>query len=86
MEWIVEGLSLIFLGLLTIVVTLIDTESKLAKATYVLIIGMLFALTVLSLFTGFRVDFLPFKLCPMIFSVSAILIIVGMNLKSSNIE
>ncbi len=86
MEWIIEGLSLIFLGLLTIVVTLIDTESKLAKAIYALITCMLFALTVLSMFTGFRVDFLPFKLCPIIFSVSAILIIVGMNLRSRNIE
>ena len=86
MEWIVEGISLIFLGLFTIVVTLIDTESKLAKAIYVLIICMLFALTVLSLFTGFRVDFLPFKLCPVIFSVSAILVIVGLNIQSNKIE
>lgn len=86
MEWIIEGISLIFLGLLTIVVTLIDTESMLAKTIYVLIICMLFTLTVLSLLTGFQVNFLPFKLCPIIFSVSAILIIVGVNLKSSNIK
>ncbi len=79
MEWIVEGLSLIFLGVLAIVITKTDTESKLAKNVYILIVCMLFSLAVLSLFTGFRVNFLPFKLCPIIFSVSAILIIVGMN-------
>lgn len=81
MEWIIEGMALIFLGLLTIVVTKTDTESKLAKNVYILSIGMLFSLAILSLLTGFRVDFLPFKLCPIIFSLSAILIIVGMKLK-----
>jgi uncharacterized membrane protein YwaF len=81
MEWIIEGMALIFLGLLTIVVTITDAESKLAKKIYILIIGMLFSLAILSLFTGFRVDFLPYKLCPIIFSVSAILTIIGMNLK-----
>jgi uncharacterized membrane protein YwaF len=79
MEWIVEGLSLIFLGVLAIVITKTDTESKLAKNVYILIVCMLFSLAVLSLFTGFRVKFLPFKLCPIIFSVSALLIIIGMK-------
>jgi len=79
MEWIIEGLTLIFLGVLIIVVAKTDTESKLAKYVYILIVGMLFSLAILSLFTGFGVEFLPFKLCPIIFSVSAILIIIGMN-------
>jgi uncharacterized membrane protein YwaF len=79
MEWIVEGLTLIFLGVLAIVITKTDTESKLAKNVYILLVGMLFSLAILSLFTGFRVKFLPFKLCPIIFSVSAILIIIGMK-------
>jgi uncharacterized membrane protein YwaF len=81
MEWIVEGLTLIFLGVLTISITIIENESKLAKYVYVLIISMLFSLAILSLLTGFRIDFLPFKLCPIIFSASAILIIVGLKLK-----
>jgi uncharacterized membrane protein YwaF len=81
MEWIVEGLTLIFLGILTIVTTKTDTESKLAKNVYILIICMLFSMAILSLLTGFGVNFLPFKLCPIIFSVSAILIIMGMKLK-----
>jgi small-conductance mechanosensitive channel len=73
MEWIIEGLTLIFLGVLTITITRIETESKLAKSIYVLIMCML---------TGFRIDFLPFRLCPIIFSASAILIILGMKSKS----
>ena len=82
MEWIIEGMALIFLGILTIVVTKTDTESTLAQNVYFLITCMLFSLAILSLFTGFRVDFLPFKLCPIIFSTSALLIILGMKAKS----
>jgi hypothetical protein len=37
----------------------------------------LLALTLVSLFTGFKINFLPFKLCPLIFSVSLILIVLG---------
>jgi hypothetical protein len=84
MEWIVEGLTLIFIGMLIIVVTRIETESKLARAVYFLITGMLFSLAILSIFTRFRIDFLPFKLCPVIFSTSAVLILVAMKLKTKS--
>lgn len=81
MEWIIEGVTLIFIGLLTIIVTKTESNSKLATNIYISIVAMLFVLTIISLFTGFGVDFLPFKLCPIIFSLSAILIIVGMKLQ-----
>lgn len=81
MEWLVEGFTLIFLGILTLIVTKTETRSKLAKNVFILITGMLFSMAVLSVFTGFRVGFLPFKLCPVIFSLSAILIIAGMTSK-----
>ena len=86
MEWMVEGFCLIFIGLLTLVVTLTDTESILARRIYLLTAGMLIAMAILSLFTGFKVDFLPFKLCPPIFSVSAILIIVGTMMKERKLS
>lgn len=84
MEWLVEGLTLLFLGILTIVVTKIETESKLARVVYFLITGMLFSLAILSILTRFRIDFVPFKLCPVIFSTSAVLILVGMRLKTKS--
>lgn len=84
MEWIIEGVSLIFIGLLTIITTKTETDSKLAKNIYWLTVIMLFVLAIVSLFTGFRVNFIPFKLCPIIFSTSAILIIIGMKLKIKN--
>ena len=37
----------------------------------------LVGLAIVSLFTGFRVAFLPYRLCPFIFGVSAALIAVG---------
>lgn len=79
MEWIIEGVALIFIGMLIIIITKTDTESKLAKNIYLSIIFTLFTLTIVSIFTGFRIDFVPFRLCPFIFSTSAILILIGMK-------
>ncbi len=81
MEWIAEGLTLIFLGILTAIVTMIDANRRLSRTVYLSVACMLFALSILSLFTGFRINFLPFKLCPFIFSTSAILILIGNHLK-----
>ena len=80
MEWIIEGLSLIFIGLLVALVTSIDHTGTVSKAVYGASAGMLLVLTILSLFTGFKVNFLPFKLCPLIFTVAAVLIILGLVL------
>lgn len=77
MEWIVEGVSLIFIGLVTAAATFIDPTNEVSQAVYGLSIICLLFLTTVSLFTGFRVNFLPFKLCPVIFSVSAVLIFIG---------
>jgi hypothetical protein len=78
MEWINEGATLIFIGGLTAAVTLIDPSSLLARAVYWLTIIMLNALSIISLFTGFKVNFLPYRLCPIIFTGSSILILLGM--------
>lgn len=77
MEWITEGVALIFIGTLVATVTAIDTSSIVSKATYTISAIGLLVLAVVSLFTGFRVKFLPFKLCPFIFTTSAILILLG---------
>jgi hypothetical protein len=77
MEWIVEGVSLIFIGILVATVTLIDPAGTISKAVFLLSAIGLFVLASVSLFTGFKVNFLPFKLCPFIFQASALLILVG---------
>jgi hypothetical protein len=77
MEWIVEGVALIFIGLLTAVVTSINPASDVSGAVYLIAAIGLLVLAVVSLFTGFKVNFLPFRLCPFIFTASAVLILLG---------
>jgi hypothetical protein len=74
MEWIVEGLSLIFIGTIVAVVTILDRNSTLSRSIYWICFAELNLLSIVSLFTGFKVNFLPFKLCPIIFTGSSILI------------
>lgn len=77
MEWIIEGASLIFIGVVVAVVTYLDRTSTVSRAVYWLSFAMLNVLSVISLFTGFKVSFLPFKLCPLIFTGSSVLILWG---------
>ncbi len=77
MEWIIEGVALIFIGVLVAAVTFIDPVSTISKLIYLLSAVGLMILAVVSLFTGFKVKFLPFRLCPFIFTASALLILFG---------
>ncbi len=77
MEWITEGICLIFIGLIVAVGTIIDSSSAVSKAIYWVCFAELNVLSIVSLFTGFKVHFLPFKLCPVMFTGSSILIALG---------
>ena len=77
MEWIVEGIALVFIGSINAIVTAIDHTSSISLVIYLNSVVILIVLAVVSFFTGFKIRFLPFRLCPMIFITSAVLIIVG---------
>ena len=83
MEWIVEGVALVALGAFIATVTAVGHRdsggavSEAATAVYATAIATLVVLAVVSLFTGFRVKFLPFRLCPVIFILSAMLVALG---------
>ena len=77
MEWINEGATLIFIGSLVAVVTFVDPLSAVSRAVFLVAVIGLIALSLISLFTGFKVNFIPFKLCPVIFTASAVLIVIG---------
>ena len=81
MEWITEGVALIFMGVLVAAVTYLDRISLVSRAIYWMTFGALNTLSLVSLFTGFRNSLLPFKLCPFIFTGSSLLIIIGSYLK-----
>jgi hypothetical protein len=77
MEWMVEGIALIATGCFVTVATVIDAEAAVSIGVYAVAVATLVGLAVLSLFTGFKVAFLPYRLCPLIFAVSAALIAAG---------
>ncbi len=81
MEWINEGVCLIFIGLLTGVVTLYDRSSTVSKAILGLCIIELNVLSSISMFTGALINFLPYKLCPVFFTGSSVLIFLGAYLE-----
>jgi hypothetical protein len=80
MEWIVEAVALIFMGVLVVTVTAVDATNPVTRAVYWLVVIGLNVLSVVSLFTGFKVNFIAFKLCPVIFTGSSILIGLGILL------
>jgi hypothetical protein len=78
MEWITEGFSLIFTGTLLLSVTIIGGHENItSRIVYIISSVFLFSMAILSFFTGYKVNFLPYKLCPLIFSISGILILIG---------
>ncbi|MBW2142343.1 MAG: hypothetical protein JRG97_14970 [Deltaproteobacteria bacterium] len=80
MEWIIEGVALIFIGIVVALAAYIDYTSLTAKAIYWASFVMLNTLSVISLFTGLKVSFLPFKLCPVIFTAFLMLIVLEIYL------
>jgi len=78
MEWIMEGLTLAFIGLLVALVTLI-TGSQAPGATIVYQTSgfMLVAMALVSVKTGARTSILPMRLCPIFFTTVACLFFLG---------
>jgi len=77
MEWIIEGVSLIFIAVIVAAVTSIDHTGAISRTVYWISFVMLNTLSVISLLTGFKVSLVPFKLCPVIFTTASILILLG---------
>lgn len=78
MEWIAEGLTLVFIGLLTLGVTvLVGSNNPGALVVYRGCAMMLLVMAGLSLLTGARTKIIPIKICPLVKTVVAILFLVG---------
>ena len=77
MEWIIEGAALIFIGGLVALVTVVDRSAAVSVAVYLASCVMLNALSVISLFTGSRTRHWAFRLCPVIFTGSSVLILLA---------
>jgi hypothetical protein len=77
MEWIVEGIALISIGAFVATATWTDAASLVSRGVYAVAILALLVLALVSLLTGFKIAFLPYRLCPIIFGLSALLMLVG---------
>jgi hypothetical protein len=78
MEVIAEGLTLIFLGVLPFLVTLlVGVKDKTAGIVYLACAVMLLVMAMLTAMTGSRTPTIWYKLCPAIKTVVAVLFILG---------
>ena len=78
MEWLIEGFTLCFLGVLVALVALI--LGPLGAATHLVAratAAMLLIMATVSAFTGARTAVLPMKLCPFIKSAVALMFLIA---------
>lgn len=78
MEWIAEAILLIFTGVLVVVTTArFGADRGAPQTTFAAAAAMLLVLAAVSAATGGRVDFIMYRLCAPIFTLSAALILAG---------
>ena len=78
MEWIAEGLTLCFLGLLVLLVTILEgPQDHVSLIVYRASAGMLVVMAGLTALTGARTSIVPIKICPIVKLIVAILFILG---------
>ena len=81
MEWVAEGLTLCFIGLLVLLVTIFgDSQSQVAAIVYLASAGMLVVMAMWTLLTGARTPVTPIKVCPVVKTITAVLFILGSSL------
>jgi hypothetical protein len=71
MKWIVEAVTLIFVCALVALTAIVQPGSILASGVQISSAVALLALTTVSAFTGFKVNFIPSRICPVLFTPSA---------------
>lgn len=78
MEWVAEGLTLVFLGVLGFLVTVLAGPTGAgAVVVYRAAAGMLLVMAAWTAVTGARTAVVFFKICPLVKSVVAVLFVVG---------
>jgi hypothetical protein len=81
MEWIAEGLTLIFIGALVLAITILAGAQNIV-AMYVFRISavMLIVMAALTAATGAKTSIVPIKICPFVKTAVAILFLLGVYL------
>ena len=78
MEWIAEGLTLCFIGLLVLFVTIWgEARNQTSIIVYMTSAAMLVIMAALTSVTGARTSIVPIKICPFVKVAVAILFFLG---------
>lgn len=78
MEWIAEGLTLCFIGLLVAFVTIFNgSQNPIAITVYTISALMLIIMAGLTLFTGAKTSKAPIKICPVVKITVSVLFLLG---------
>ncbi len=78
MEWLIEGLTLCFVGILVGLMTwLVGTDQSATILVARACAGFLVVMAIVSAFTGARTSVLPMKLCPVVKTIAAALMLAG---------
>jgi hypothetical protein len=78
MEWVAEGMALVFIGLLVLLVTAIHGSEDAVSLTVCRIsAAMLLVMAAWTALTGARTSILPMKICPAVKTAVAALFLVG---------
>lgn len=78
MEWVAEGLTLIFIGVLAALAGSVGAgTNQLPVAIKAAAAGMLVAMALLTAFTGARTKVVFFRICPLVKSIAALLLLAS---------
>jgi hypothetical protein len=78
MEWIAEGITLCYIGILVLIITLMGFSGNQAGLIVVwLAASMLIIMAILTLFTGAKTTITPIKICPFVKILAAVLLLIG---------
>jgi len=81
MEWIAEGATLIFIGILTLVINILNGyQNAVSLNVFRISSVMLIIMAILTTFTGARTKVIFFKLCPFVKIIVAVLFLLAVYL------
>ena len=78
MEWVAEGLTLCFIGLLVLLITALDgAQDSVSRNVYRISAVMLIVMAGWTLLTGARTSIVPIRVCPIVKTTVATLFLLG---------
>jgi hypothetical protein len=81
MEWIAEGTTLIFIGVLTLLINILNGhQNPVSLNVFRISAVMLIIMAILTAFTGARTKVIFFKICPFVKTIGAVLLLLAVYL------